>query len=91
MRVGAAYHAPTQFIWLEVATFVIQGTILSQNHSSSHTKTLPPSFQNLRVQAVRTILALPPFSAMACAWAALGSGIMRSMGIINLPSRTASA
>ena len=47
------------------------------------------STPDLRVQAVRTILATPPFSAIVCASAASTSGMMRSIGIVNLPSRTA--
>jgi hypothetical protein len=46
---------------------------------------------DLRVQAVRISLAVPPFSTIACASAASASGIIRSTGIVNLPSRTASA
>jgi hypothetical protein len=70
-----------------------------RHHLSSGCYTLNPSEKTvavvgtpeLHVQAVRIILAVPPFSAIACAAAASVSGMMRSMGIVNLPSRTASA
>ncbi len=42
-------------------------------------------------QGIRTILATPPFSAAACACAASTSGTIRSIGMVSLPSRTASA
>ncbi len=74
-----------------IGTFVLYVDFAHKNNATVVKTVAVAGATDLSIQVVRTILAIPPFSAVACASAALASSMMRSIGMVSLPSRTASA